>query len=1085
MPQDLLCISRTGKFTFLFLLSLSLFAETIYGQSPPTQNKDDIILLEVKKPVERGFVRAENRHLFEVDLAANQYLKINIDQRGIDISARVRAASGDLIAEVNSENTAQGTETIELVAQTDEHYRIEIVSAIPALFSAGKYSIVLSETHQATADEKSLDEARRQYYRALRFNDEGNFDQALEAAKSSLETREKISGASQADTAFSLVLLGRIDIAKNELDQAEQVLRRAEELTAKVFGKENLNYADVLHFLARLRAVQRKFDEARQLNEQSLAVSTKIMGAESYAASRSTGYLATLYRAMNNYPEAEKYFRQTLSIREKTLGENNLETGVALNDFGLFYYGAGDFINASALLQRSLAAKEKSLPPNHWQIGIALNNLGLVEWKRENYIQAEADYERALKIFEIANGSESEGIASISHNLGIIYKEDGKYAEAEKYYKRALAIWEKVFGENYQSTATAVSSLAILYRNLGDYERAEKYQLRAEAIYENVLGEYNHYTLLSLGSLVKVYVSKGDINQAVEYMKRLENNEDKVLPFNILIGSERQKIAYFNQLERLDRFIALHAKNAPDNKDARDLAVTAVLQRKGRILDALSQNISALQQRFNPQDQLLLKELNDVTTQLSRSILNGKQNKTPGDYQSQIKKLELQKENLESEIGRRSAGFYQSTQPLTLAAVKAAIPADAALIEFAVYHPYNFKGNSDEKNYGEPRYIAYILRRGGETQWKDLGDAKTIDAAIDEWRKALRDPQRKDVQKLARAADEKIMQPLRALAADVKKFLISPDGELSLIPFEALSDEQNHYLIENYSFNYLTSGRDLLRMQTVRESKNNSLLIADPQFGANDETTADSGKTEKTSSGKTERRSVTATRSLSDTYFAPLGATLAEARSIQNLFPDATLLSEAEATETALKKANAPRILHIATHGFFLENNQNISEEKPAAADDTKTKPEDENPLLRSGLAFAGANNRVSGKSDDGILTALEASGLNLWGTKLVVLSACDTGLGQVKNGEGVYGLRRSFTLAGTETLVMSLWSVSDYTTRELMTNYYKNLKAGMGRGAALREVQLQMLKKKNRAHPFYWAAFIQSGEWANLDGKR
>ena len=119
-----------------------------------------------------------------------------------------------------------------------------------------------------------------------------------------------------------------------------------------------------------------------------------------------------------------------------------------------------------------------------------------------------------------------------------------------------------------------------------------------------------------------------------------------------------------------------------------------------------------------------------------------------------------------------------------------------------------------------------------------------------------------------------------------------------------------------------------------------------------------------------------------------------------------------------------------------------------------------ENPLLRSGLALAGANQHKLNSDDDGILTALEASGLNLWGTKLVVLSACDTGLGEIKNGEGVYGLRRAFVLAGTETLMMSLWSVSDFVTRELMINYYKNLKKGIGRSESLRQVQIEMLKK-------------------------
>ena len=123
--------------------------------------------------------------------------------------------------------------------------------------------------------------------------------------------------------------------------------------------------------------------------------------------------------------------------------------------------------------------------------------------------------------------------------------------------------------------------------------------------------------------------------------------------------------------------------------------------------------------------------------------------------------------------------------------------------------------------------------------------------------------------------------------------------------------------------------------------------------------------------------------------------------------------------------------------------------------------------------------------ADGGILTALEATNLNLWGTKLVTLSACDTGVGEVRSGEGVYGLRRAFFLAGAETLVMSLWPVSDYVTREIMTGYYRGLQQGLGRGDALRQAQLALLARSNRRHPFYWASFIQAGEWANLDGKR
>ncbi len=157
---------------------------------------------------------------------------------------------------------------------------------------------------------------------------------------------------------------------------------------------------------------------------------------------------------------------------------------------------------------------------------------------------------------------------------------------------------------------------------------------------------------------------------------------------------------------------------------------------------------------------------------------------------------------------------------------------------------------------------------------------------------------------------------------------------------------------------------------------------------------------------------------------------------------------------------------------------------KPSACATAAASDTPESPLLRSGLALSGANLVKDGKGS-GILTALEAANLDLWGTKLVTLSACDTGVGEIKNGEGVYGLRRSFVLAGAETLVMSLWPVSDYVTREMMIAYYKGLKRGLGRGEALRQAELAMLKRKDRQHPFYWASFIQSGEWGNLDGER
>ncbi|HKD61406.1 MAG TPA: CHAT domain-containing protein, partial [Terracidiphilus sp.] len=425
------------------------------------------------------------------------------------------------------------------------------------------------------------------------------------------------------------------------------------------------------------------------------------------------------------------------------------------------------------------------------------------------------------------------------------------------------------------------------------------------------------------------------------------------------------------------------------------------------------------------------------------------------------------------------------TEAVTLAGIKSAIPAQAVLVEYATYRPFHPKLDEEDTAFGAPHYIAYVLRRQGELQWRELGPARGIDADVASLRAALRDPRRRDAQKLARTLDEKIMRPVRELTGDATQLLISPDGQLNLIPFETLVDENQHYLLERYSIDYLTTGRDLLRLQEVRTSRSGPVIIADPLFGEPKPVGAARAKSASQHARLSARRSVTTAGDLSAIYFAPLPGTALEANAIKSQFPEATLLTGKMATESAVKRITAPSILHVATHGFFLTDPRRASTDiSPENTRGTRSDSEVENPLLRAGLALTGANLSHAGP-EKGILTALEASNLNLWGTRLVTLSACDTGIGEVRNGEGVYGLRRAFVLAGAESVVMSLWPVSDYATREIMASYYQGLKKGLGRGEALRQTKLAMLKRKDRQHPFYWGSFIQSGEWASLDGKR
>jgi CHAT domain-containing protein len=391
--------------------------------------------------------------------------------------------------------------------------------------------------------------------------------------------------------------------------------------------------------------------------------------------------------------------------------------------------------------------------------------------------------------------------------------------------------------------------------------------------------------------------------------------------------------------------------------------------------------------------------------------------------------------------------------------VQERIPSGSALIEIFVFKPVEIRsGMVAEPQSAPPRYAAYLVRHSGAPIYVDLGEASSLDALIVEFRKALDSPHSLEAaRELGRRLDQRVTAPMRQVAGDASAWLVAPERDLNLIPFGALVDEAGHYLAERLTFNYIGSGRDLLRQSGDDPPRAPPLIVADPSF---DSVTAVSTAP---SSSSVFRRS----RDFPAVRFPSLPGTAAEAAAIKRFVPDANLLTGGNATETALKHARGPRFLHLATHGFFLEDQHRVREGRAWR--------ELEDPMLRSGLVLAGANAGGSG-ADDGILTALETLGLDLAGTRLVVLSACQTGLGDVRTGEGVFGLRRAFVIAGAQTLVMSLWSVDDDITQLMMEDYYARLARGQDRIGALRQAQLSLLADPRVSHPYFWAGFIASG---------
>jgi CHAT domain-containing protein/Tfp pilus assembly protein PilF len=1038
----------------LCLLAVALFSGFAYGASfhsmPHSTSSQgaqshDPAVLNLGANLERDLSPGE-KHSYQVTLAQGQYARVVAEQRGIDLVLRCFGIDGKIVAETDLESRLNGEEKLELVADQQGVYKIEVESRYK-VFPAGRYSLRLVDVRSATEADRLLQEARKLSREASSAISAGNYDEAQSMLDKVRDIRERILGPAHPDLGYSLALMANVAYYKAEYAKAETLYRTAISLLEKSLGAGHPYVATYLNNLASLYQV--KGDESRsvEIHKRALEIREKSLIADHPDIAQSLNNLANVYFSLGDYELAEPLFLRAIGINEKVLGPDHLNLSYPLVNLGYLYTDRGEYEKAEPLLRRALAIREQKLPNDHPAVALALFNLARVIYWKNDYQNAEALFRRALTIYEKKLGPEHPATGRCLNNLADIYMVQKRYDEAEPLYRRAMTIKENSLGPDHPDTFNSLNSLAWLYMAKGDYKQAVDCQARAIAA--------------------------------------MERN----LILNLATGSERQKLAYLANLPvKWDRALFLHMNFAPEDASARDLAVTSVLNRKGRVLDAMSDSLATLRNRFGPGDQLVLDQLNEVTARLARLVLNGPQRTTLAEHQQEIGVLQKQREQLEGEVSRLSAGFYEHPRPIALSTIQAAIPDNAALVEFAIVRPFDDKP-AIRQRFSEPHYVAYVIRNRGDVLWKDLGATKQIDETIDAFRRALRSPKERDIQTVARTADDEILRPLRSLLGDATHLLISAEGSLNLIPFEALVDEHRRYVIERYSFSYLTSGRDLLRMQIARASKEPPIVFADPLFGVPRDqraaiATVRTGRTRPAA----KSQSVTTGRDLSSIYFAPLAGTAEEARSIKALFPGTTVLTGRDATETALKRVEAPRILHIATHGFFLQDAAAaVSQATSAMAPNTRAvyaTVRTDNPLLRSGLALAGANISAS-SDDDGIITALEASNLNLWGTKLVTLSACDTGIGEVRNGEGVYGLRRAFVLAGAETLVMSLWPVSDFVTREIMTAYYEGLRAGLGRGEALRQVKLKMLTSKDQSHPYYWASFIQSGEWANLDGKR
>jgi CHAT domain-containing protein/tetratricopeptide (TPR) repeat protein len=876
-----------------------------------------------------------------------------------------------------------------------------------------------------------------------------------------LDIRERALGPMHPDVAYSLNNLGMLYKAEGSFAKAEPLLLRALAIREKALGPGHPDVASSVGNLAGLYLQMGAYRDAEPLFIRSLEIREKALGPTHPDVAAGVGNLARLYQEQGTYGRAEPLFLRALDIYEKALGPMHPDVARGLNYIAKLYEDQGASSQAKPLFLRALDIREKALGPMHPDVALSLHNLGDFYRAGGAYDDATPLYVRALDIREKALGPTHPDVAASLNSLAALHDARADYRKARPLLVRALDIREKALGPMHPSVAVSLGNLGLHYQAQRAYGEAEPLLVRALEIDENALGPMHPKLATSLNNLAGLYRAQGAYDRAEPLYVRAAEIREGQLHGELGRLSAPRKRALMGLLQgETESLVSLHTDAAPGSERALRLALTTILRRKGRVLDSLIDNETALRAHLTPRLRDQLDQLTRARAELTVRLY-GPAGSSSAIDRAAIAGVRTRIDEVESALSAASADFRALSEPVTIGRIQARLPPDAALVELVRYHRFDPR---KAQPWQEERYAAYLLTARGPPLWVALGPAAPIDAEVDAMLAAMAgNAPMEHANAVLRRLHALAFAPIRARSRDVSHLILAPDGKLNLVPFEALVDQQGHSVVEDYLVSYVTSGRDLLSLTAPRGPRSAAVIVAGPDYG------------------QPPPRGTAAI-----TSFTPLAGALGEAADLQRYFSTAPVTGK-QATKSSLSALTGPAMLHIATHGFYAQNRPRPPSSgglsREMFADGTvplRPPPRTDDPadgLDRAGLAMAGANHGPAG-----IVTAREIAGFDWWGTQLVVLSGCETGVGAIPSGEGVYGLRRALVLAGAASQVVSLWSVDDSSTRELMRDYYAELARGTGRAEALRQAKRQMMRQPRHAHPYFWAAFIPIGDWRPLD---
>ncbi len=912
------------------------------------------------------------------------------------------------------------------------------------LFKAG--NAVLNEMDKARAEFDSTDFD----YAILLSDNSGLFD-----VKESGEMTAKISTINNIQKAYkengvevamtdnetnarANLEAGELMYANGQYAIAEKRYKTARTIYENAKLTNDFGYLKTISNQGLLFATMGRFTQAEEATVLALEKRKEIFGPDDLGVAASMNNYGVLHYNLGRYNEAEKVLDAVVAIMDKQQVQETMQYSIVLNNQAMLYQAIGRYDAAMQKLVNAIAVAEKlqsKKSKNHLKF---LSNQALLYQQMGKYADAEDIYLGMEKRL----GKNSPDYASMLNNQAALYMVMGKEEKIEELLKKSVSIYKSNFGEENHAFAKATSDLGNFYRYKERYGEAEPLLDKALSIRNKILGEGHPHAVQSKEDVAILYWKKGDVGNAQMLYRSVMDQSLAFINKYFPPMSEAEKTKYWDVLfPRFQRFYNYAIEEAKDNKYILQDLYDYQIATKALLLNStnkVKQRILASGDKPLIDDYLKWLDQKEL---LARLYAYSKEELK--DQKINLDSIERATNSMERLLSERSEDFSSgySISSTSFKDIQKVMTNEEAIVEIIRVKKY------DQKFVDDARYIALVLTKGSELPkmvvWQNGKQMETRYAKY--FRYAVQ-------QKIEDTYSyDQFWAGLDPDLVGKKIIYFSPDGVYNQISLNTLKKPGADYVINRYDLVIVGNSKDLIDIKNKKAtvSKKNVTFFGFPDYGSGDVPALPGTKTEVEGISK---------------IVTPAGFKTSQ-------------FMQKTASETNLKAVKSPTYLHIATHGYFLPDIEGAQ----GSAFGVHLENANNNALLRSGLLLAGAGNALGNQvpnlesNDNGILTAYEAMNLDLQGTDMVVLSACETGLGDIKDGEGVYGLQRSFLAAGADALVMSLWKVDDAATQELMRNFYSNLMKLKNKRAAFKQAQLQLMKKYKE--PYYWGAFVMMGQ--------